>query len=161
MLCTYSVLIIVLYNYFKLIFFMCTCVNLLFVLRKCVRHFSTLKKKDEQNSNICLMHTFKLTKCMCRSHYQCDKFYYCYCISVQGRCRSCYAFSVTGALESMNALASNKIVQLSEQNIIDCSSKYFLLIYTCTIMNACVNNCRCKYVIKLFCMLHSNQRVLT
>ncbi|XP_064388733.1 procathepsin L-like [Halichondria panicea] len=42
----------------------------------------------------------------------------------QGRCRSCYAFAITGALESMNALATKKIVQLSEQNIVDCSIPY-------------------------------------
>lgn len=42
---------------------------------------------------------------------------------LQGRCKSCYAFAVTGALESMKALSSeeNKLTSLSEQNIIDCS----------------------------------------
>ena len=43
----------------------------------------------------------------------------------QGRCKSCYAFAVTGALEAMKALASkeNKLTSLSEQNIIDCSGE--------------------------------------
>ena len=44
----------------------------------------------------------------------------CFCPS-QGRCASCYAFSVTGAIEGMKALASGKLYTLSEQNIIDCS----------------------------------------
>lgn len=44
---------------------------------------------------------------------------------LQGRCKSCYAFAVTGALESMKVLASeeNKLTSLSEQNIIDCSGE--------------------------------------
>ncbi len=54
---------------------------------------------------------------------------------LQGRCKSCYAFAVTGALESIKALENmkvleskkvigseeNKLIPLSEQNIIDCS----------------------------------------
>ena len=44
---------------------------------------------------------------------------------LQGRCKSCYAFAVTGALESMKALVSEetKLTSLSEQNIIDCSGE--------------------------------------
>ena len=41
--------------------------------------------------------------------------------SLQGWCRSCYAFTVTGALEGMHALVTGKLVSLSEQNILDCS----------------------------------------
>ena len=53
---------------------------------------------------------------------------------LQGRCKSCYAFAVTGALESMKALESRKLkvlgseetklTSLSEQNIIDCSGDW-------------------------------------
>ena len=43
---------------------------------------------------------------------------------LQGRCLSCYAFSVVGALEGHKALASSgKLVSLSEQSIVDCSGK--------------------------------------
>jgi len=50
-----------------------------------------------------------------------------YCVNhgywsfIQGRCRSCYAFSVTGAMEAMHALVTGRLVSLSEQNILDCS----------------------------------------
>ena len=46
------------------------------------------------------------------------------CGMTQGNCASCYAFSAIGALESASAQAKNKLVELSEQNIVDCSGKY-------------------------------------
>ena len=39
----------------------------------------------------------------------------------QGQCGACYAFSATGALEGAHALAHNKLLSLSEQNVVDCS----------------------------------------
>ena len=50
---------------------------------------------------------------------------YCCCTfsTAQGQCGACYAFSATGALEGAYALAHDKLVSLSEQNIIDCSGK--------------------------------------
>ena len=35
--------------------------------------------------------------------------------------QSDYCFSVTGALEGFHAIATNKLISLSEQNILDCS----------------------------------------
>lgn len=42
----------------------------------------------------------------------------------QGMCGSCYALSVTGAVEGQYFLATRKLVSLSEQQIVDCSLNY-------------------------------------
>ena len=69
---------------------------------------------------------------------------------LQGRCKSCYAFAVTGALEGMKALADkkNELISLSEQNIIDCSGEQSLWklnnkVVTCTL----VCNCNSRYTV--------------
>lgn len=40
----------------------------------------------------------------------------------QGSCGSCWAFSTTGAIESMLRIRHNKAIDLSEQQLVDCSS---------------------------------------
>lgn len=45
-------------------------------------------------------------------------------VKQQGNCGSCWTFSTTGCLESVNAIATKRLIHLSEQQLVDCAQAF-------------------------------------
>lgn len=66
----------------------------------------------------------------------------------QGYCGSCWAFSAVGALESIYSIKKNKMLDLSEQQLVDCSKPYGNMGCDGGIMDSAFDYIKAKGIVK-------------